>query len=135
MDKFCGNCGNKLNLEQDICLKCGKILNKKNLQQNKDDEDKEGYCAFCGNKVNGNSDFCLNCGKKVERNIAFDPSTQVNEKPKDLISNIGIFILLLAGYLILPQIVGSMVYERLNLSSNLSMLIGNMSFVIILIFL
>lgn len=28
MSKFCTNCGNELNENQDLCLKCGKLVNK-----------------------------------------------------------------------------------------------------------
>ena len=97
-------------------------------------EEKEEYCANCGKKVDNNSEYCLNCGKRIDRvdESVFDPNIEVNEKPSNIFMNIGIFLLLLMGYLILPQIVGVIVYEGLNLSENVAMLIGNMSFVLVL---
>lgn len=34
MDKYCINCGNKLNEEADVCLKCGRMIKKNNLKKN-----------------------------------------------------------------------------------------------------
>jgi len=138
MEKFCENCGAKLNKEQDICLKCGKILSKKtvlNSNQENKVEEKEQYCENCGNKITTDSDYCLKCGKKVikENKNTFDENIEVNEKPKNIIMNIGIFLLLLIGYLILPQIVGRIVYDALDLSENVAMFIGNISFIVILL--
>lgn len=138
MDKFCGNCGSKINYEQDICLKCGKILNKKNMSEKNIENiknEKEEYCANCGNKVSNESEYCLKCGMKVIRydDSAFDLNIEVNEKPKNILINIGIFLLLLLGYLFLPQIVGIMVYNGLNLSENVSVMIGQLTFIAILV--
>ncbi len=33
MDKYCSNCGNKLDYEADVCLKCGKLINKSKIYQ------------------------------------------------------------------------------------------------------
>ena len=33
MDKYCTNCGNKLNEEADVCLKCGKYIKKQILKK------------------------------------------------------------------------------------------------------
>ena len=30
MEKYCSNCGKKLNENADVCLNCGKIINQKN---------------------------------------------------------------------------------------------------------
>lgn len=136
MNKFCENCGAKLNEEQDICLKCGKILNNRNNSKTNREtevEQKEEYCAYCGNKLTTTSDYCLKCGKKIEREEeGFNPDIEVNEKPKNILMNIGIFILLIIGYLVLPQVIGILVYNGLNLSENVSMLIGNLSFMFVL---
>ncbi len=35
MDKYCINCGNKIDPNADICLKCGKIINQKNKKDDK----------------------------------------------------------------------------------------------------
>ena len=34
MAKFCSNCGNKLNENADICLKCGVLIDKKDNNNN-----------------------------------------------------------------------------------------------------
>lgn len=33
---YCGNCGNKLEEGQDVCLKCGKVVHKENNNLNSD---------------------------------------------------------------------------------------------------
>ena len=52
---FCKNCGEALNENQAICLKCGVAVG-----------DGKGFCANCGNPVNENAAVCLNCGCKIE---------------------------------------------------------------------
>lgn len=93
------------------------------------------FCGHCGNELMSESEFCLKCGRRVEKEeeALFDPKIEVNEKPKNILKSIGIFILLLIGYLLLPQVVGLIFYNVFGLSENLSMLIGNTSFVIILL--
>ena len=34
MTKYCSNCGNKVNEEADICLKCGKFITKEEIKKN-----------------------------------------------------------------------------------------------------
>ncbi len=41
MAKFCTNCGNKIDEEADICLKCGAILSKNQSPNNMPDNDKQ----------------------------------------------------------------------------------------------
>ena len=48
---FCKNCGEALNDNQAICLKCGVKVG-----------DGKEFCANCGNKVDANAAVCLNCG-------------------------------------------------------------------------
>lgn len=52
---FCRNCGEALNDNQAICLKCGVEVGKGN-----------SYCANCGKAVNENQAICLSCGVKIE---------------------------------------------------------------------
>ena len=48
---YCRNCGEKLNENQAVCLKCGVNVGDGNR-----------YCASCGKAVNDNAEVCLNCG-------------------------------------------------------------------------
>ena len=53
---FCKNCGESLNDNQAICLKCGVKTS-----------DGRDFCANCGNAVNPNADVCLNCGVALKK--------------------------------------------------------------------
>ena len=64
MAKFCANCGNEINDNQDICLKCGTQVNKTAA---KNEENRTIYCANCGSEINANQDICLKCGVRVNR--------------------------------------------------------------------
>ena len=68
MAKFCANCGNELNENQDICLKCGMQVKKD--ASTKEEENKTLYCANCGNELNPGQDICLKCGVKVNKSPA-----------------------------------------------------------------
>ncbi len=48
---YCKNCGEIMNDNQAICIKCG----VKTGEGNK-------YCANCGKEIATNADVCLNCG-------------------------------------------------------------------------
>lgn len=48
---FCKNCGETLNENQAICVKCGVKVG-----------DGDSYCANCGKNVIKNATVCLNCG-------------------------------------------------------------------------
>ncbi len=52
---FCKNCGEKLNENQIVCLKCGVKVGGGN-----------GYCANCGKEVKDNAVVCLNCGSQLK---------------------------------------------------------------------
>ena len=59
---FCKNCGEAMNENQAICVKCG----VKTGDGNK-------FCANCGKEVAENAEVCLSCGvaiKKAEGNLA-----------------------------------------------------------------
>lgn len=51
---FCKNCGEPMNDNQAICLKCGVKTG-----------DGNAFCQNCGNPVNPNAEVCLNCGVKI----------------------------------------------------------------------
>ena len=52
---FCRNCGEAMNDNQAICLKCGVKTGTGN-----------SFCANCGNAVAPNADVCLNCGVAIK---------------------------------------------------------------------
>ena len=51
---FCRNCGEQLNDNQAICLKCGVAVGEG-----------KSFCSNCGATVNENQEICLTCGCKV----------------------------------------------------------------------
>lgn len=53
---FCKNCGEAMNENQAICIKCG----VKTGDGNK-------FCANCGKEVAENADVCLSCGVAVKK--------------------------------------------------------------------
>ena len=48
---YCRNCGESMNDNQAICLKCGVRTS-----------DGNSYCQNCGNPVEADADVCLSCG-------------------------------------------------------------------------
>ena len=53
---YCKNCGEAMNDNQAICLKCGVKTGEGNA-----------FCANCGNSVAPNADVCLNCGVAIKK--------------------------------------------------------------------
>ena len=54
---FCRNCGEAMNDNQAICLKCGVQTGTGN-----------NFCANCGNAVAPNAAVCLSCGVAIQQN-------------------------------------------------------------------
>ena len=54
---YCRNCGEALNDNQAVCLKCGLKVGEGN-----------SYCWNCGNSIAPNAEVCLNCGVSVKKN-------------------------------------------------------------------
>ena len=52
---FCRNCGEPMNENQAICLKCGVAVGTG-----------KSFCQNCGHAVNENATVCLNCGVALE---------------------------------------------------------------------
>ena len=52
---FCRNCGEAMNDNQAICIKCGVKTGNGNAQ-----------CANCGHAIAPNADVCMNCGVAVK---------------------------------------------------------------------
>ena len=53
---FCKNCGEAMNDNQAICLKCGVKTG-----------DGNAYCANCGESIDANAAVCLKCGVAVKK--------------------------------------------------------------------
>ncbi|MDD6478594.1 MAG: TM2 domain-containing protein [Oscillospiraceae bacterium] len=53
---FCKNCGEQMNDNQAICLKCGVKTG-----------DGVNFCANCGQPINPNAEVCLSCGVAVKK--------------------------------------------------------------------
>lgn len=53
---YCRNCGETMNDNQAICVKCGVKVG-----------DGTNYCANCGNTVAPNAAVCLNCGVAIKK--------------------------------------------------------------------
>lgn len=53
---YCKNCGEQMNDNQAICIKCGVKVG-----------DGNAYCANCGNTIDPNAEVCMNCGVAVKK--------------------------------------------------------------------
>ena len=53
---FCKNCGEAMNDNQAICIKCGVKVGTGNA-----------FCENCGNALPENADVCMNCGVAVKK--------------------------------------------------------------------
>ena len=53
---FCKNCGEQLNDNQAICVKCGVKVGDGNM-----------FCANCGKGIDPNATVCMNCGVAVKK--------------------------------------------------------------------
>lgn len=53
---YCKNCGETMNDNQAICIKCGVKAGEGNT-----------FCANCGNTIAANADVCMNCGVAVKK--------------------------------------------------------------------
>ena len=84
MAKYCGNCGNELNENQDVCLKCGSKVQK---QGSATTNSSAGYCGNCGAELNPGQDICLKCGVKVKKT-----SSNGQGKSKVAAGILGIFL-------------------------------------------
>lgn len=84
MAKFCQNCGNEVNENQEICLKCGSKLNNVKTTT---EEKKATYCGNCGAELNQNQEICLKCGVRVN-----NTSSSKSGKSKIAAGLFGIFL-------------------------------------------
>lgn len=58
---YCKNCGEPLNDNQAICVKCGVKVGTGNK-----------FCANCGKELPENADVCLNCGVATKKQGGMD---------------------------------------------------------------
>lgn len=56
---FCKNCGEQMNENQAICIKCGVKVGDGNR-----------FCQNCGKEISGNADVCLSCGVAVKKSFS-----------------------------------------------------------------
>ena len=57
---YCKNCGEQMNDNQAICLKCGVKVGEGNT-----------FCANCGKEVAPEAEVCLNCGVAVKKAVSY----------------------------------------------------------------
>lgn len=50
MENFCSNCGKKIDKNSDVCLGCGKLINRtqKDVKKSEKDNSWKGFCTFIG---------------------------------------------------------------------------------------
>ncbi|MBR5459495.1 MAG: NINE protein [Clostridia bacterium] len=77
---FCKNCGETMNDNQAICIKCGVKVGDGNK-----------YCANCGNELPENADVCLNCGVAV-KNAKGGNGTYLNGQDKIVMILVTLFL-------------------------------------------
>lgn len=53
---YCKNCGEQLNDNQAICVKCGVKVG-----------DGSNYCSNCGKEIMPNAEVCMNCGVSAKK--------------------------------------------------------------------
>lgn len=81
---FCRNCGEALNENQAVCLKCGVEAGKGN-----------SFCPTCGKPVNPDAAVCVNCGvalKKEEPKEASNGKYDPNGKDKVMMALLCFFL-------------------------------------------
>ena len=64
---YCKNCGEAVNENQAICLKCGVEVGKGS-----------SYCHNCGNAVSAEAVICVNCGAAISRNNTCKSNPNIN---------------------------------------------------------
>ena len=56
---YCKNCGEQMNDNQAICIKCGVKTGEGST-----------FCANCGNTVSADADVCMSCGVAIKKSGA-----------------------------------------------------------------
>lgn len=73
---YCRNCGNEMNDEAVVCVKCGVPAGKGT-----------SYCPHCGAEVNPEAVMCVACGTKFA-----EPEPEMSDKSKLAAGLLGIFL-------------------------------------------
>lgn len=75
---FCKNCGNEMDQNAAVCVKCGYGKGKGNK-----------FCPNCGSELEPNAQFCVKCGVSVAPEQLINP---LNQKSKIAAGLLGIFL-------------------------------------------
>ena len=75
---FCKNCGNEMDQNAAVCVKCGYGKGKGNK-----------FCPNCGSELEPNAQFCVKCGVSVAPEQQINP---LNQKSKIAAGLLGIFL-------------------------------------------
>lgn len=86
--KYCGNCGDQIDKNAEVCPECG-------VRQ--PDATKTKYCANCGNQIDQNAEVCPECGVR-------QPGSATYQQPVYQQKNPGIAAVLSALWVGLGQI-------------------------------
>lgn len=78
---YCTNCGEQMNDNQAICLKCGVAKNEG-----------KGYCPNCGASVAENAAVCLSCGVAIENKKSGNDSNYLNGQDKLIMALVCFFL-------------------------------------------
>ena len=73
---YCRNCGNEMNDEAVVCVKCGVPAGKGS-----------GFCPTCGAQTNPDAVICVNCGVSLEKK-----TETVGNKSKLVAGLLGLFL-------------------------------------------
>lgn len=75
---FCRNCGNEIDENAAVCVKCGFEKGTGNK-----------FCQNCGKEIEPGAAFCVNCGHVIENKVRIDPSLQKSKLTAGLL---GLFL-------------------------------------------
>ena len=91
---YCKNCGEQLNDEQSVCLKCGVPSGKGN-----------SYCPNCGTQVSELAVMCVNCGKMLKEEEVPAPTTDTPVEVAPKKSKKKILIPIIAGLVVVIGVI------------------------------
>ena len=66
---YCRNCGNEMNNEAIVCVKCGVPVGKGS-----------GFCHNCGDAVHPDAVICVKCGVSLARPVETAPAGEAKSK-------------------------------------------------------
>ncbi len=70
--KYCGNCGDQIDQNAEICPKCG-------VRQ--PEAKKTKYCANCASQIDQNAEICPECGVRQPGSATYQQSVQPQKNP------------------------------------------------------